>query len=264
MVKQIDWGDGSGDKITLTYSATSGNQTVLVSSDANTGAARSKVVTFTSGIGGISRQLTINQDAGVRQYVMNGLVLWLDGIDKGPDNTAWVDKVSGYSFTNHGATFNTDNVSFDGDDYLNESTFVAPHVTVGTIEVCFNDEGTSSRMFFLPKTQGSLSCGIYVTGGTNKLIWSCNNSRPMYVPVPQKGTVSVSTARAIANGSAMTASGNDYWGPSSENRIGRASNTYYYKGKIYSIRIYNRKLTEAEVLNNLAVDNERFNLGLTL
>lgn len=63
----IPWGDGSGGNIYLTYPSASGDQTVSVSSDANTGAARSKVVTFTSGVGNIQRQLTINQAAGEPQ-----------------------------------------------------------------------------------------------------------------------------------------------------------------------------------------------------
>ena len=60
----IPWGDGSGDNIYLTYSSASGDQTVEVSSDANTGSARSQVVTFTSGIGSITQQLTVSQEAG--------------------------------------------------------------------------------------------------------------------------------------------------------------------------------------------------------
>ena len=64
---EIPWGDGSGDKIYLTRNASEGDQVVSVSSDANTGAARSKVVTFTSGVGNIQRQLTINQVAGTPQ-----------------------------------------------------------------------------------------------------------------------------------------------------------------------------------------------------
>ena len=63
-VTEIPWGDGSGDKIYLSRNASEGDQVVQVSSDANSGAARTKVVTFTSGVGNIQRQLTINQAAG--------------------------------------------------------------------------------------------------------------------------------------------------------------------------------------------------------
>lgn len=61
---EIPWGDGSGDKIYLTRNASEGDQVVSVSSDANTGAARSQVVTFATGVGNVQRQLTINQAAG--------------------------------------------------------------------------------------------------------------------------------------------------------------------------------------------------------
>lgn len=67
---EIPWGDGSGDKIYLTRNASEGDQVVSVSSDANTGAARSKVVTFASGVGNIQRQLTINQAAGREEHTI--------------------------------------------------------------------------------------------------------------------------------------------------------------------------------------------------
>lgn len=73
MVTQIDWGDGSGDKITLTYSATSGNQTVLVSSVANAGAnPRSKDIKFIAVVGGttIERTLTVTQLAGSNDLIV--------------------------------------------------------------------------------------------------------------------------------------------------------------------------------------------------
>jgi hypothetical protein len=57
----IPWGDGSGDNIYLTYPSASGSQTVEVTSDANTGVARTKTVTFTSGVGSITQILTVNQ-----------------------------------------------------------------------------------------------------------------------------------------------------------------------------------------------------------
>lgn len=64
VITEIPWEDGSGDKIYLTRDASEGSQIVAVTSDANTGEARSKTVEFTSSIGGIVRQLTISQEAG--------------------------------------------------------------------------------------------------------------------------------------------------------------------------------------------------------
>lgn len=64
----ISWDDGSGDNIYLTYPSASGDQTVQVSSDANTGSARTKVVTFTAG--NVSQALTVNQDAGRQEHTL--------------------------------------------------------------------------------------------------------------------------------------------------------------------------------------------------
>lgn len=66
MVTTIPWGDGSGDNIYLTYSASEGNQTVQVTSDAYTGYIdRTKSITFTVNAGGttITKTLTVNQSS---------------------------------------------------------------------------------------------------------------------------------------------------------------------------------------------------------
>lgn len=62
----IPWGDGSGDNIYLTYSSASGNQTVTITSDANTRYVdRTKDIVFSATAGGttISRTLTVNQSS---------------------------------------------------------------------------------------------------------------------------------------------------------------------------------------------------------
>ena len=73
MTTQIDWGDGSGDKITLTYTAASGDQTILVSSAANAGASsRTKNITFTvtAGQTTITRTLTVVQEAATSDIII--------------------------------------------------------------------------------------------------------------------------------------------------------------------------------------------------
>ena len=64
MVTEVSWNDGSGDKIYLSYSASEGNQTVTITSDAHTGyVTRTKDITFTVTAGQtvITRTLTVNQ-----------------------------------------------------------------------------------------------------------------------------------------------------------------------------------------------------------
>ena len=76
-VTTIPWNDGSGDNIYLSAASQVGDETVQVSSDANTGAARTQTVTFTSGVGGITRSLTVNQDAGVQSPLVRNLYSYI-------------------------------------------------------------------------------------------------------------------------------------------------------------------------------------------
>ena len=64
MTTQIGWNDGTGDNIYLSYSASEGNQTVTITSDAHTGyIERTRDITFSATAGGttISRVLTVVQ-----------------------------------------------------------------------------------------------------------------------------------------------------------------------------------------------------------
>lgn len=59
--QQIAWGDGSGDKIYVTYPSASGDQTLSVSSDANTGITpRSKIITIATLAGSPSKSVQLN------------------------------------------------------------------------------------------------------------------------------------------------------------------------------------------------------------
>ena len=64
MTTQVSWNDGTGEKIYLSYTASEGNQTVTITSDAHTGyVERTKDITFSATAGGttISRVLTVVQ-----------------------------------------------------------------------------------------------------------------------------------------------------------------------------------------------------------
>jgi hypothetical protein len=66
MTTQLNWNDGTSDKITLTYGATEGTVSVAVSSDPFTGyTSRSRDIVFQVSAGGttISRTLTVVQSA---------------------------------------------------------------------------------------------------------------------------------------------------------------------------------------------------------
>ena len=267
-ITTIPWGDGSGDNIYLSAPSQTGDQSVSVTSDPNTGAARSKVVTFSaSGVSPVL--LTINQAAGggggLSDYVQSGLVLHMDGKSGKTGNTSWESVVGNHIFTNYGATFNDDNVQFDGDDYLINTSFEPPLSGNGTIEIVYDNDyfGTTAAALFAGKT----ASGMCFYMNASKLIFysigGAGRARP--VATLAKASTSISVQRRYENGSPMSTSGSDYIGGRNDtNHIGRRNTGNYFKGKIYSIRIYDRYLTEDEVMQNLAVDNSRFNLGLTL
>lgn len=282
-VTTIPWGDGSGDNIYLTYSASQGDQTVLVSSDANNGAARQKVITFLTTVGNVSRSLTVSQEEGASlvsitwnnvcityddtaigyqdtspQYVQDGLVFWLDGIDKGEGADTWVEKKNGYVFTNHGAVFNPDHVYLDGTAYLDNNTATTALSGSGTIEVVYEQDGSFGTIIF-PAYTGSSLCGYSIESG-RYILWATRTNRPRYLNSPQKASVSISLARAMANGVSLTQNSQTYISQASGDiaYIGRRPSGKYFTGKLYCIRVYDRQLTEEEVLANYVVDCQRF------
>ncbi len=215
------------------------------------------------------------------EYISDGLVLWLDGKVKGNTTDAWTDLVNGVVFTKKGGsvTFNSDNVQFGSSQdscLYNTSTYEFVNSGVGTIEVCYREIPTSGvRTAFA-------SCGIGSSGygGTGisfqfyygaRIVFSTGNSgsRPYNGAwtAESTGTYSVSSARAIQN---MVSKGftSDRTYISRLNAAAVIGMDFQWRsminGKIHSIRIYNRHLTEEEVLHNQAIDNTRFNLGLAV
>ena len=197
-------------------------------------------------------------------YVQSGLVLHLDG-KSGKSGSTWTSVVGSVSFTNNNATFNDDNISFNGSSsYLSNTSFTTPLDTVGTIEICFEKSGSGNGIMYMPATDKALALGIF----NSKAVWTANASKKSVYSVSQnKGIISINNDLAIMNGVSMTSSGTDFWtGRITTTYIGRrgSGNIYYYSGKIYSIRIYERKLSQEEIIHNQKVDNVRFNLGLSI
>lgn len=200
-------------------------------------------------------------------YVQDGLVLHMDG-KYGKGDGTWTSVVGSTVFTNYGATFNSDNVQFDGsqEQYLQNTSFTAPSST-NTIEVVWDIGQLQDHPFpvFFPKTNGRV-CFHYNHSRDYVYRSSGSTSRSCPRPTLAKASFSFSNTAILQNGSALTSAANNYaTRPSSTyNYIGRGTSGVWATGKIYSIRIYDRQLTVDEAKANLAVDNIRFNLGLTL
>lgn len=227
------------------------------------------------------RQMAMSKkEPFVNPYITDGLVLHLDGIEKGSTPDAWTDLIGGIVFTKKagGVTFNSDNVQFgtaSNNALHNTTTTNFGTSNSCTIEVCYRDIPTSgTRCAFYAYGTTATSVGFQFTGG-NKIIFNVGNAAGRTYngiwTAETTGTYSISSALAIQNGTSKGfLSDKNYVSRNAQAAIvggsGRGASTYYdcLGGKIHSLRIYNRHLTEEEVLHNQAIDNTRFHLGLEL
>lgn len=180
----IPWGDGSGDNIYLTYSASQGDQTVLVSSDANGGAARQKVITFVSTVGNISRSLTVLQESGM-DYVSitwndvcityndtaiaypyaEEYIVFVDSVVEQICATNWGDgtgikpsQAAQVTNSQFGTTFrnNTDITSFNEFQYFTGITYISQAAFYGC---------TSLEEITFPNTVAGMGNQVFVNAG---------------------------------------------------------------------------------------------------
>lgn len=201
-------------------------------------------------------------------YIMDGLVLWMDGIKKGNVTGAWVDQIAGHVFQGvNDPEFGSDYIATDaaGNSYLTNTSLPPYGSDNATIEVVLSDYDNTTQLVFMPQTgRGGVAFGLY-NSGTTKIIWTSDTRRPMVAASDIK-TASINISNAMVNGVATGKTGDNVWvgGSSGTSYIGRRATGNPYTGKIHAIRIYNRILTQEEMLFNQRIDNKRFNLGLTI
>lgn len=215
------------------------------------------------------RRKLLMTDSG--SYIKDGLVLWMDGIDKGNVSGAWVDKVAGHIFTNeNGFTDGSNYVGLNGlqTQYFKNTTFPAQVRSTSTIEAVMKDY-SNPGILFMPKSSG-IAFGVRASGVT--ILWTAGNTGNEN-PVDFTGSpivFSINHNVAIFDGAEQTfwPTSNGWAGPDSNNYIGTrytsGAFSTTFTGKVYSLRIYNRLLTKEEILHNQRIDNRRFNLGLTI
>ena len=192
---------------------------------------------------------------GADAYVQDGLVFQLDGIDKGNVEGAWVDRKAGKQFTLNNCIVNSDNIEFNGTDSQAVYNQLLDFGTTTTLEVVFIKE----------KNGGDIICSgtnvqLLTLHYTNKIRFFSGN-QVVGMPLPDPTTIhtlSVPTSgRPILDQIAQPKTyKNNYSVSDTETYIGG----FHLKGKIYSIRIYNRNLTQAEMIKNQMIDIQRFNI----
>lgn len=191
-------------------------------------------------------------------YIKDGLVFHLDGIDKGTNPDAWTDLVGGISYPLNGNRTTKHSVIVTNYMYGDkQATF---SVETHTIEVCLECDSLGENVLFSIKNH-SVGLQYYATG---KCLYGGSK------PAGRVGKIDKSINRlmasfvydyAIVNGEKIQVSTlRDAWDADNANKF--TSNWANVNPRIHSIRIYNRQLTQKEMLHNQEVDKKRFNLTI--
>ena len=198
-------------------------------------------------------------------YVSNGLVFQIDGIfntKNGNDKTSnvWEDLV-GDNFVPIGS--NTWGLNCLNCSSNMTSNKVIPDLGENcTMEIVYEYEGETYHQCGLkngtPKFKGRPN--------TQSPWWQHNSSLKVNYtsPLAYNTFYSVATTRsanvckAFLNGILKATSTLNLTGNSGKSLLDIGSGAEIMKGKIYAIRLYNRALTDEELLQNYNIDNERF------
>ena len=213
-------------------------------------------------------------------YVQDGLVFQLDGIDKGNVEGAWIDRKAGRQFTLNNCIVNSDNIEFNGIDSeaIDNDNYTLPTVPENyTIEVVLYYGGgsgiltqNSSSGYGNPMMVSLYSAAYYLTIGRKLYaVEALPENKYMCLQAWARGqtpTIQVNCngdVLALRDGGIIGNNEFAYGRPSvgcvwtsSSNRAGQLL------GKVYSIRLYNRLLTEEERYNNMVVDYMRFRIPI--
>ena len=212
-------------------------------------------------------------------YVKDGLVLWMDGLNRGGVAGEWHDLIDPENIcTLTGNYTELDNgVSLPGDSstYGTFAKTVYVSYTQGTIECALTltaVETTGRPLIAMGnRAMGGSFASAYSDGNNPAMRWWNYGDNWNYWVFPHvnsneslKYTASASSENGVCNGTNGELNTVSSWSPYAYPRLGSRGSGNPFKGTFYAIRLYNRHLTQAEMLHNQRIDNKRYNLGLTI
>ena len=212
------------------------------------------------------------------QYVSNGLVLHYDAINNtgsghNSSTTTWKDlsgngndsTITGGTWTNNSLNFTTSNTSNGVRtksnfpiDFNNTFNIVFKLSNVNSVEVLFGSRSSSSNGFMLFNYNSSNALSLDTKGSSTRI--NLGNRLSANTNYDVTVTFSGTTAKLYVNGQL---SGTKTFTDASLNMplsiftAGAQSNA---RGSIYSVKVYNRALSAAEVQQNYNIDKEKYGL----
>ena len=195
-------------------------------------------------------------------YIQDGLVFQLDGIDRGNVEGAWVDRKGQKEFVLHNVVTNSNNMEFNGtNSYAECSSTLGYDSVTHTLEVVWEGNKVTGVPFFGGPTSAEL---CLLPQGTPLRRLSFGTGMNFIVNQPDElKMISANADNIIYNagwiGTSAELEANDSYNQTVAS-VGRYKTSNYFRGKIYAIRVYNRKLSALEMLQNQLIDIERFGL----
>lgn len=200
-------------------------------------------------------------------YVTDGLVLWLDGIKNtasGHDASAtyWED----LSGNGHDYGYNANNIIYDKyldvngtGGYLRNALTESERsaIIAGTVEIVYDAANTGTDALIalgfgnvkntISRKNGSI---LFRAGSPNLSIGILTGVHTYCSEMYRDGEAASNTNVNAA------------WTNGSADRLFMFWNgTYQFKGHVYALRVYDRILTESEIIQNFKVDKTRFEIS---
>ena len=226
----------------------------------------------------VGRQFYVNQGTGefvVGWYVDDGLVMNLDGLNRGGVSGEWHDLVDSENIVTLSDNYTELANGIDFYDASGYGTFAKETKisrNVGTIE--FAVELTALETTGRPVAclsgagyiGGSIASKSGSTGAIMRYYLANTTVNAWYInDEVTKITASGNEDCGMINGkNASLYEGFSSLTPYTKQLLGARGSGNKFKGIIHAVRVYNRKLTAEEMLQNQRVDNFRYNLGLTI
>lgn len=204
-------------------------------------------------------------------YIQDGLIFFLDGKQK-LTSSSWEDIVSGKKFNLYNCALDQNGgVVFDGlTSYGEYQGAVSSSYSTETIELATSGIINRTALFVQPQYTGISMVNESNSGKTMLIMLPPENRTQPNAPLGSKIISSWSPRSsnflAVADKVQTSSAGSTIFNPTSTANIttigsgNNANRTAKFTGTIYAIRIYNRKLTKDEMIQNQMTDITRYGI----
>lgn len=212
------------------------------------------------------QQASGNSPAVECPYITDGLIFWLDGIYRGGKPGKWIDLIGGKEFTLYDVTELTNGVVFSSSGYGTHDGPISTNWADETLEFAVGSMSLKNKCFLCPASASPVGIGYISASTYGAFNINIDGASVDRWSGPNTGSrISANSSYAVADGSSINKASTDHWGANKTTTTylgcrNTTSRSKYINGTLYSLRIYSRHLSIAEMQANQVVDVARFSL----